>query len=251
MPSEKTLAIVLRLVEFSETSAVVTLFTERFGKIAALAKGARRPKSPFESALDLLATCRIVFLHKSSDALDLLTEAKLERRFRAASRDLPRLYAAYYVAELLDVLTDKGDPHPELFAHAVRVLESLDGDANVASTVLHFELSILRLLGHMPSLSQCVGCGKNVGDQGRVAFGPVAGGVLCTICRRGHRQVSSLKQETIAVLRRFAEPHCELWGSTEIDRKVRGEVRGVMNHYFASLLGKQPRMHRFLNMLTA
>src|SRR5690606_28430132 len=81
MSSEKTDAIVIRLVEFSESSAVVTLFTRDFGKISGLAKGARRPKSAFESALDLLAVCRIVFLHKSSDALDLLTEAKLERRF--------------------------------------------------------------------------------------------------------------------------------------------------------------------------
>ena len=87
MSSEKTLAIVIRVVEFSETSCVVTLFTRDFGKIGALAKGARRLKSPFESALDLLAVCRIVFLHKSSDALDLLTEAKLERRFRLANRN--------------------------------------------------------------------------------------------------------------------------------------------------------------------
>ncbi len=81
MSSEKTLAIVVRVVEFSESSCVVTLFTRDFGKVGALAKGARRPKSSFESALDLLAVCRIVFLHKSSDTLDLLTEAKLERRF--------------------------------------------------------------------------------------------------------------------------------------------------------------------------
>ena len=53
-----------------------------------LAKGARRPKGPFESALDLLSLCRIVFLRKSSDALDLLTEARLERRFRVVGRDL-------------------------------------------------------------------------------------------------------------------------------------------------------------------
>ena len=93
MSAEKSLAIVLRTIEFSETSVVATLFTEKFGKISALAKGARRPKGPFESALDLLAVVRIVFLHKSSGALDLLTEAKLERRFRAAARDLSRLYA--------------------------------------------------------------------------------------------------------------------------------------------------------------
>ena len=99
---------------------MVTLFTREFGKIRALAKGARRPKGPFESALDLLGLCRIVFLRKSSDALDLLTEAKLERRFRPPGGNLSNLYAAYYVAELLNELTDDYDPHPELFDAADR-----------------------------------------------------------------------------------------------------------------------------------
>src|SRR5205085_4744927 len=94
MSIEKATAIVLRTIDFSETSAIVTLLTREFGKISALAKGARRPKGPFESALDLLGLVRIVFLRKSSDALDLLTEAKLERRFRPADGELTSLYAA-------------------------------------------------------------------------------------------------------------------------------------------------------------
>ena len=102
MSSEKATAIVIRTVEFSETSLVVTLFTREFGKIGALAKGARRLKGPFESALDLLALCRIVFLHKSSDALDLLTEAKLLRRFRPAGRNLDDIGRAVASRQLHD-----------------------------------------------------------------------------------------------------------------------------------------------------
>src|SRR3974390_3275939 len=115
MPSEKATAIVIRTVEFSETSLVVSLFTREFGKIGALAKGARRLKNPFESALDVLTHCRIVFLHKSSEALDLVPEAKLVRRFPPSRNNLAGLYAGYYVAELLGDLTDDNDPHPELF----------------------------------------------------------------------------------------------------------------------------------------
>jgi DNA repair protein RecO (recombination protein O) len=126
MPSEKSRAIVLKVVDFSESSSIVTLFTEDFGKVGALAKGAKRPKGPFEGALDLLALVRIVFLHKSSESLDLLTEAKLERRFRSAQRDLARLYAGYYVAELLAELTDSGDPHRQLFQAADAALSAFD-----------------------------------------------------------------------------------------------------------------------------
>ncbi len=197
MASEKTVAIVLRVVEFSETSCIVTLFTRDFGKVGALAKGARRPKSPFESALDLLAICRIVFLHKSSDALDLLTEAKLERRFRNTQRDLSRLYAGYYVAELLRELTDAGDPHPDLFEAADAALWELEGPTEYARVVLRFELTALRLLGHLPALEGCAACGQTLELAGRHPFAMAAGGLLCPACRPGHRQVVSVTATTL------------------------------------------------------
>ncbi len=110
-----SLSLVIRVVDFSESSLIVTLFTRDFGKIGRPRQRGQTVQGPFESALDLLALCRVVFLRKSSDALDLLTEAKLERRFRASQRDLARLYAGYYIAELLNELTDQADPHPDLF----------------------------------------------------------------------------------------------------------------------------------------
>lgn len=248
MSTEKTTAIVLRMVEFSESSCVVTLFTRDFGKIGALAKGARRPKSPFDSALDLLALCRIVFIHKSSDALDLLTEAKLERRFRAAGRDLSRLYAGYYVVELLQELTDYGDPHPELFALARRTLADLDGDAHVAESVVRFEVGLLRLLGFMPSLDACVSCGCELQDQERALFGQIAGGVLCRECRVGQRQVVSLAGDVITALRSLIalEDHEQ---TPEIDSRTRGPLRGLLNHFFSNLVGRPPRMHSYLGAL--
>jgi len=248
MASEKTQAIVLRVVEFSETSCVLTLFTEHFGKVGALAKGARRPKGPFEGALDLLAVVRIVFLHKSSDALDLLTEAKLHRRFRSAQRDLSRLYAGYYVAELLSELTDNGDPHPELFALADETLLALDTGRPVAGAVLRFEVLALRLLGHLPSLVECVGCGQAVPEQARTAFGLVAGGVLCAKCRPGQRQVVSVSSAALAMLRQMAEANGDPTVLT-LDDKVRGELRGVWNNYLAHLIGHKPRMHEYLGVL--
>ncbi len=64
MPLEKTDAIVIRLVEFSETSLIVTLFSRQFGRLSAIAKGARRPKGPFEGAIDLLAIGSMEVLRK-------------------------------------------------------------------------------------------------------------------------------------------------------------------------------------------
>jgi DNA repair protein RecO (recombination protein O) len=151
MSTEKTAALVIRLADFSETSRVVTLFTRDFGKVAAIAKGAKRLKGPFEAALDLLAACQIVFIRKSTSGLDILTEAQLTQRFRPSGRDLVRLYGGYYVAELLDALTEEHDPHPELFDEAVAALELLSGDGDAVLAITRFEVAVLREIGQLPS----------------------------------------------------------------------------------------------------
>lgn len=283
MSSEKSLALVLRVVEFSETSCVVTLLTREFGKIGALAKGARRPKSPFESAIDLLSICRVVFLRKSSDALDLLTEAKLERRYRAAARDLTRLYAGYYVAELLRELTDEDDPHPELFDLAVRTLIGLDTTADVFGSVARFELGALRLVGHQPSLDACVGCGREVDVRQPVMFGHLAGGVLCATCRPGQRSVVSVHGGVIAALSGIYEeeeqsmdargasadstaeacleaargksgfgPEQARVPDATLDRlepRQRGELRALLSHFISHTIGHRPQMLAYLTGL--
>jgi DNA repair protein RecO (recombination protein O) len=238
MASEKTRAIVLRVIDFSETSCVVWLFTEDFGKINALAKGARRPKSPFEGALDLLALIRIVFLRKSSESLDLLTEGRLERRFRSAQVNLQRLYAGYYVAELLTELTDNGDPHPQLFAAADATLAALDSGQPPAETVLRFEMTALR------ELAECVQCGRLVA-AGRVAFGMTAGGVLCPECRPGRRQVVSVSGAAAEALRAVERNE-----DVTIEPAIRGELRAIMSNYFAHLIGHKLRMPEHLGALT-
>src|SRR6266478_2503624 len=125
MSAEKATALVLRTTDWSETSRIATLWTREFGKVRVLAKGGRRLKSNFESALDLLTLCRIVFLRKSSGSLDLLTEAQVVERFPKLRTNLPALYAGYYVAELLSEWTEDFDPHPTLFDEAVDALGTL------------------------------------------------------------------------------------------------------------------------------
>lgn len=245
MPAEKATALVLRVIDFSESSCVVTLFTREFGKIGALAKGGRRPKGPFEAALDLLAICRVVFLRKSSDALDLLTEAKLERRFRPPGRSLAALYAGYYVAELVNALTDQYDPHPELFDLCGHTLESLSQGQPTTSTILRFELSTLRLLGHQPALRHCAECGARVTSDSKLAFGMLHGGVLCASCRVGKRPVVLLSADAWRLLD-AAGRDGEGTNVAPLPQSGYGEARAVMNQYLAHLVGRPLRMHQIM-----
>ncbi len=244
MPAEKTTAIVLRVVEFSESSCIVTLMTRDFGKITAMAKGARRLKSPFQGALDLLSISRIVFLLKKTDVLNLLTEAKLERRFQSASVDLNRLYAGYYIVELLAAMTDERDPHADLYDWACRYLIAIDEGGPWMQSLMQFELGALVLLGHKPMLEQCVECGRPKTIENRsVYFGLHIGGILCPKCRPGKRNVINLTAKAWKNLIRMTnlndsnEPWAE-GGDLEL--------RQFLNQYMSHHLGYQPRLHKYL-----
>ncbi len=244
LSTDSTTAIVLRNVEFSETSLIVTLLTRDFGRVSAIAKGARRPKGPFEGSLDLLAVCRVVLIRKSSGSLDLLTEAKLHRRFRAADRSLDRLYGGYHVIEMLRLLMDEHDPHPEVYDLTIQTLGQLDGEGEVASTLAYFDAQLLRKLGHSPGVDRCTACGGEVAATARQIFALATGGIVCANCRARQRQTVSLKQETISELRRLADDSTQY--PVSVAANVYGELRGVLNRYIQTVLGSVPRMQPFL-----
>jgi DNA repair protein RecO (recombination protein O) len=244
--AEKALALVLRTTDWSETSRIATLWTREFGKVRVLAKGGRRLKSNFESALDLLTLCSIVFLRKSSGGLDLLTEAQVVERFPRLRTDLPALYAAYYVAELLADWTEDFDPHPSLFDEACATLRTL-GTAGVATgpRLARFELVLLQELGYRPALTTCAACGESIpAAEAGLVFSPSAGGVLCRNCRPKHRDARPLSAEGWRALQVWSDSG-DAWQGTW-DPAVRAEIRQILNQYVTYLLGRRPRLLPYL-----
>lgn len=248
MAALRTPALVLRSVDVFETSKVVTLFTRELGKVSALAKGARRLKGPFQSALDLLSVCDIVVLHKATESLDLLTEAELVERFEPLHRELPAWYAGLYISELLDDLTHHHDPHPRLFDAAVVTLRSLGDPVLRPGRILRFELAGLRELGLMPALEACVHCGANVAIESpadTVAFALATGGLLCPSCRPGQPHVTTLSARTLSALRSLAAPG-PAWRQLDYRPAALGPLRGTVGAVISHLLGRRPRMQSYL-----
>lgn len=250
MSTEKSEAILIRSVAWSETSLVVTLYTRTHGKVSAVAKGARRLKSPFETALDLLAKSHVVFIEKSSDTLDILTEAKLIRRFRSGQKDLLSLYSGYYLAEIIHLLTQNHQPDEKLFDALDGALVKLDEMERPAKVVLKAELEFLTRLGHLPSFELCAGCGNAVesGRNGSYLFGVEAGGVLCEGCLVGQQHILRVREDTIGFLRQVSNMPWPDW-DWEIPPATRGEVRFVMEKFICFLADRRLRLIDFTEEL--
>jgi DNA repair protein RecO (recombination protein O) len=253
MTAEKSRAIVIRTIPFGETSSVVSLFCREFGKVRALAKGAWRPKSGFDGALDLLSTCQVLVLRKSSGGLDLLTEAFLENRFRVGG-SYRAFLGGMHVAELLDALTADADPQPDLFdtAHdTLRELSGLDEPADrLPALLVASELAFLRLTGHAPALFACAECRTPLHGPGRTPFGMLDGGCLCGRCRAGKRAVISVSPDGLAALRLLAGK-AAAWRDVPLPPAVEGELRPIMTTYLSHVLGRPTRVARLLQLRMA
>lgn len=245
MPADQTIAVVLRCVDFSETSLIVTLYTRDFGRISAIAKGARRAKGPFEGALDLLSVCRVVVIRKDSDALDLLTEGKLHRRFRGGEKSLEQLYAGYGVAELLRITTDDDEPHPDVYELTISTLQQIEQRSGIAQTLLYFETQLMRMLGHAPGLDTCTDCGGGFRSSALASptFSLTAGGLVCDNCKVHQRQNIRVSRSVIETLRRISSPSAS--PPVLIDSSVYSPLRSLVSRYTQSVIGRQPRMQPF------
>ena len=238
---DKATALVLRTTDWSETSRIATLWTRELGKVRALAKGGRRLKSAFESALDLLTVCSIVLLRKSSGGLDLLTEARVVERFPRLRGDLAALYGGYYVAELLADWTEDLDPHPPLFDEALVTLGELGQDGTTALRMMRFEMVFLRETGHDPVLDRCAACDGALPGAG-LSYSPEAGGAICPRCGRGLRDGRPVSMAALELLRALAADDWRRpWAAGP-----RAEVRHLLGGAVSHIRGRQPRLLPYL-----
>jgi len=244
--AEKTNGLVIRLADFSNTSRVVTFFTRDFGKISAIAKGGKRLKGPFDTGLDLFSESDLVFLRKSGTALDILTEARLKHRFRPNSANIGSFYAGCYVADLLNSLTLEDDPHPLLFDAAVWSLRQFMEQADYRLFVLRFELVLLRELGQLPALDDCIHCGQPLDLQSHYSFWVAQGGMLCPSCQHQEFAQHPLQASSVLLMKRLAFESDTALLPTTVPLKQIHELRHTLTAALSAILGYRPKTLRFL-----
>jgi len=177
----RTLAIVLRAIDYSETSQVVHLYTREHGKLHCIAKGSKRAKSSFHGAFDLLGVYDVIRLEKQPGELDLLTKAESVKEFRNVRRDFARFSVACGFAELVDEMTGEALPQPDLFDLLHGGIRRLDEDGPIPETLFSFTARALRILGFEPRLGECGVCGAR--PPGTEAyFSARDGGIVCARC---------------------------------------------------------------------
>jgi len=239
----KDLAICLRVLDYSETSQIVTFFTRANGKISAIAKGSKRAKSAFDGPVEAFSLGKIVFTQTTNEKLATLTEFEQEPPFTHLSTDLFALNCSLFCAELVNCLTNEYDPHSQLFDQFVQFLKNsqdFKGKSSALAMLVLFQLTLLQEIGLQLILKICVNCKNSFNDAWpETYFSSTANGLICRDC-----------EPNFADKIRLTKPAANCLGNLKMiaqaDEKTLNEIEKVMVYHFTELLHRPPKMAKYI-----
>src|SRR5579872_1861426 len=137
---ETSPGLILRTRPLTDTSLIVHWLTPEFGRLATVAKGARRPKSPFAGKLDLFYLADFSFQRSRRSELHALREVSLKETHAAIRQELEYVQQASYCAALIEQTTEMDTPIPEIFSLMAGLLKNLTKQPPLPQTVFAFEI---------------------------------------------------------------------------------------------------------------
>lgn len=183
--------IVLRKTKLGESDLIITLVSEDGSLKKGVAKGARKPSSPFAARLELYNEADL--LCAIGKSLDIIKEARLVFGGKTLHSDMDKSAAAAIAAELASRFVQPSLENPRLYEMTGKFFRTLDaGDAACACTlVAAYCLKCFSICGIRPSLISCVSCGSRLdeADSGMKAFSCSDGGYVCPDCTRAFESI--------------------------------------------------------------
>lgn len=178
----RTEAVVLRQRRLGDADKICVLFTPGLGRVEAVAKGVRRPRSKLAGHLEPLTRSSLMLAKGRS--LHIITQAQTLDSFVTLRDEIERLSRGLYVAELVDRITDAAPDVGGVYRLLVETIEQLSRTEALDLAVRWFEMRLLMDQGYQPNLERCVRCAAALTPEGN-GFAALLGGVVCPACVEG------------------------------------------------------------------
>jgi len=196
----KTEAVVLSKLNYGDTSSIVTLYTESDGKLSAIIKGGRGPKSKSGKIIDPLNHLQIIFYKKNTRDVQILSDANLISHFVNIKENLDSTRYSFAIIELLKDLTVEHEANAKLFKGLIKILNMIN-DKKEASAFLfgRFLLFFLSELGYELSIDKCSICGNHVIAKKSLGF-DYNTGFVCPDCFESHSGLENVSAELFELI---------------------------------------------------
>jgi DNA repair protein RecO (recombination protein O) len=236
-------AVVLRRSSYGEADRLLTLYTP-LGKRRVIAKGARKTVSRLAGHIELFTHSQLMLA--TGKNLDIVTQSAVLHEFATLRGDLSRIGSAYYVAELVDRLTEDGDENIAAFRMLVAVLIALDTTERVDLALRWFELHILEALGYRPQLTDCVVCQNSLTETAD-RYSPQGGGVLCQNCASTDRTALPMSLGVFKLLRYLQNQSIEAIDQMNLSVVLRNEAERLLRATLRHILERDLKSVVFLD----
>lgn len=235
MDTLKTRSIALKSYELFDQDRIVTFYTQNFGVLNVVAKGARKIKSRFAPIVQFPSYVDI-FVHKREYLkMGTLTDCKVRHLFPKIKANIFKFAYASYLAETMLGSLKGEEPNQALFSLLLQVLffledkEKKNVDFNILAST--FRLKLLYILGYMPELRLCVECGKKRDLFTAFYFSHERGGIICDTCQREDLPAVGIPKLTVLAMDYLMRNNINCSFKPQI-HKVEKQINFLLDAYF-------------------
>lgn len=244
----KTKGLIIKEVNIGEADKIVTIFSKARGKISALAKGARRPRSKLVAGSQFLCYCDYV-LFSGKEMYSINTSEVIEP-FYEIRNNLTRLtYAVHFIDIISDVIQENQPSGRvlQLLLNSLHMLAKTDREPELIARI--FELRLLSIMGYAPFVKSCIICGKN--DMDNVSFSFKKCGFICgeEKCISNDIYAFELSSGAVKAIRHIIHSRFEELFSFRLSANVLQELEKINKRYMRERLEKDYNKLDFLKNL--
>lgn len=245
-------AILLRRIDYGDNDVIISLLALKAGKIACIAKGAKKSVKRFAGVLELFSELDVAVNPGRGRGLPVLQEASLQAPFEGIRTDILKTAHAGYWSEMLDVWMEPNVEDRTLYSLLRQALRSLDqGAVKTELASILFQTKFVKRVGLFPNLASCHVCGQDIGGfaQAEIMLDTARGGAVCACCRERTNGYAMLTKGTLKQLEWIARVDWERAARVRFNRQAMAEALGFLEGFVAYHLGKELRSRRFLARL--
>jgi DNA repair protein RecO (recombination protein O) len=248
-PTYKTSGVVLGAIDYGDSDRIVTFYTDRFGKVKGIAKGARRSARRFANALELFSLSTVMLSRSRGSGLAFIENCDVVNHYPGIRNDLEKMLAASYMIELIDHMTLEGKKSLALFNHMKTFLDLVDANMYSDDFVRFFELRLLRYSGYDPVLDRCIVCNTPIDRMEKPCFSVVDGGIRCARCRDNGNSHIPVSVGTLKALLMSKEIEVDKINRLSLSRQSLRESEAVLGGIIEHTIGRQMKSLKILRQI--
>jgi len=223
-----TQGIVLKAVRYKDNDLILTIFTRKLGKIAALAKGAKKNKSSLLSSSQLFSYSNYTL--KRQGNMYRVSQSDIIKSFYDLSYDLEAFSYATYITKLVESSTLENQTNNRLFVLLAQTLYLYTLDNIDKQFVTRaFELKFLDYIGFKPIVSRCVNCGEK--NSNNFVFNVYEGGTLCESCSNMFNENKKIDITTIKLMEYILSNDILRCSKAKVSKYITYELQSILKQY--------------------